>query len=161
MEVKNRQLSLRLRARSGFTLIETLMVMIVVGIVATMVMPSFAGMGTSARANGAATVVMSDLQRAFSTATKNKRPVRVTFNTTAKTITFTDRNTSTVIWTRNLSGSTANELAVGTLSVTPTSSNPLDIYPNGVASAAITVGVVIGSQTRRVAMTRVGHVRIT
>jgi type II secretion system protein H len=149
---------IRLQSRAGFTLTEVFMVLIIVGIVATMIMPSWGGMGQSTKANAAAGVVMSDLQRVFNEAQKNKRPVRLVVNGTSRLYTATDRATGAVIFTRRFSGATTTEYQL--TGMTPASST-IDVFPNGLASAGITITVTVASQTRTVTMTRVGHVRIS
>ena len=144
--------------RAGFTLIEVLIVLIIVGIVATMVMPSWGRMGQSVKVNAAAGVVQTDLQRMFSEAQKNKRPVRLVVNLSNRRYTVTDRTTGTVIWTRFLSGADSEFQVTSMAGTTPTT---IDIFPNGVASNGIVIRVTIRSQTRTVTMTRVGHIRIS
>lgn len=149
---------MRLKAkRPGVTMIELLFVLLIMGIAGTMAAPRFAGSSHSVKANGAAAVIQTDLRRAFSEATKNRRPVRITFVNASQRYTVTDRQSGAVIWTRHLGGATA-EYAVRTLVAAPVT---VDIFPNGISSAALVVTITVITQTRRVSMTRVGNVRIT
>ena len=143
--------------RPGVTMVELVFVLIIIGIAGTMAAPRFAGMSHSTKTNAAAAVIQTDLRRAFSEATKNRRPVRITFTNASQRYTVTDRQSGAVIWTRYLSGNTA-EYSVASMVAAPTS---IDIFPNGIASASLVVTVTVVTQSRRVNMTRVGNVRIT
>jgi type IV fimbrial biogenesis protein FimT len=145
--------------RAGFTLLEVLVVLIIFGVTATMVYPSFTRMSRSTRANAAANVVMSDLRFLVSSASKNKQVVRLIVDGGNKRYTATDRASGEVIRQRSFAASSTNEIAVS--SMTPSSSTTIDIFPNGTASAALVVTVTVASLTRTVTMTRVGAVRIT
>jgi type II secretion system protein H len=146
------------KPRAGFTLLEVFVVLMIVGIVATMVMPSWGKLGVATAANAAAGVVQSDLQRMFNEAQKNKRPVRLAFNLANRRYTVTDRATGSLIWIRYLSGPTSEFQVTSMAGTTPTT---IDIFPNGLSSNPITVVVTIRSETRTVTMSRVGHVRIS
>ncbi|MEX2282864.1 MAG: prepilin-type N-terminal cleavage/methylation domain-containing protein [Gemmatimonadota bacterium] len=148
----------RLPSRAGFTLIETLVVMIIIGIVVGMVLPRWSTMGTSTKANAAAGVVMTDLQRTFNEAQKNKRPVRLVVDVGNRLYTATDRATGAVIFTRRLTGATTTEYQVSGMTSVPAT---IDVFPNGLASAGIVITITVAAQTRTVTMTRVGHVRIS
>jgi prepilin-type N-terminal cleavage/methylation domain-containing protein len=146
------------KPRAGFTLLEIFMVLIIVGIIGTMITPSWAQMGLSTKANAAAGVVQADLQRVFSEAQKNKRPVRLVVDVANRLYTVTDRPSGSVIWVRRFTGATTTEYQLTGMTSAPTT---IDVFPNGLASAAIVITVTVRSRTRTVTMTRVGHVRIS
>jgi type II secretory pathway pseudopilin PulG len=147
-----------MKTRVGFTLLEVFVVLIIVGIIVTMVMPSWGKLGLSTTANAAAGVVQADLQRMFSEAQKNKRPVRLVVNLSNRRYSVTDRGTGTIIWTRFLSGPTSEFQVTSLAGTTPTT---IDVFPNGFSSNAITFVITIRSETRTVTMSRVGYVRIS
>jgi type II secretion system protein H len=153
------------KARAGFTLIEAFVVLIIVGLVASMVMPNWGKLGLSTKANAAAGVVQSDLQRMFSEAQKNKRPVRLVVSPNNRRYTVTDRATGAVMWTRYFMGATNTttvEYQLTLMRANGGSSNvTVDVFPNGLASAGIVIEVSVRSETRTVTMTRVGHIRIS
>lgn len=150
------------KPRAGFTLLEVFVVLMIVGIVATMVLPSWGTMGLSTKTNAAAGVVQADLQRMLSEAQKNKRVVRLVVVPTNRRYTVTDRATGTVIWTRLFTGATTTEYQLTGMTANGVSSNTtIDFFPNGLASNAITITVTIRSETRTVTMSRVGHIRIS
>ena len=153
--------------RPGFTLLEVAVVLIIIGITATMVYPSFTRMSRSTRANAAANVVMSDLRFFVNTASKNKRVVRLVVDGTNRRYTATDRASGEVIRQRSLAASTTNEVAVSALTSGPnvasltSAATTIDIFPNGTSSSSLVVRVAVASQVLTVTMTRVGSVRIS
>ncbi|MEO8155445.1 MAG: GspH/FimT family pseudopilin [Rhizobacter sp.] len=70
---------------SGFTLIEMVVTVAVVGIVMTTATPSLASLIDTRRIDGAATQVASDLQFARAEAVSRNQPVRISFQSDATT----------------------------------------------------------------------------
>jgi prepilin-type N-terminal cleavage/methylation domain-containing protein len=77
-----------LESREGFTLIETMMVLAVLGIIMAMAAPNFSKWKEKHEINGQAQKVYFDLMLARTTAVKNNNIVRVAFNTTSHTYTI-------------------------------------------------------------------------
>lgn len=67
-------------AHQGFTLIEILVVLVILGIAAAMVVPRITGMGDM-QASGAARILLADMQYAQNEAIVTQKDVTVTFNT--------------------------------------------------------------------------------
>ena len=82
-------------------------------------------------------------------------PVRLTFTPATKTYVFADRSTGTVYQTRVMDN--RSEYALTTLSASPTQ---VDILPNGIGSAAVTVTITQGDYTRTVTASSAGFVRL-
>ncbi len=79
-----------LKPQKGFTLIETIMVLAVLGIIMAIATPSFSKWKEKHQINGQAQKVYFDLMLARTSAVKNNNIVRVTFNTTSHTYTIHD-----------------------------------------------------------------------
>lgn len=149
--------SLKLRApRAGFTLVELIIVVVVLGIAAAFATPQISRFIRHDRVNRAAMVIKSDLQNTFAVAGRQRTPVRFVANNAAHTYTISDRTTGTVIRTRDF-GATS-EYGLTALVFSPTT---LDVFPNGVSSAAITTTVTGGDYSRTVTATTAGFVRVT
>lgn len=145
-----------LSSRAGFTVIEMLIVVVILGIAATFATPAVSRFIRHDRVNRAATIVVADLQNVFAVAGRQRAPVRLTADNSARTYTITDRKTGTVIRTRDF-GSTS-EYSLTALVLNPTT---IDVFPSGVSSAALTATITNGDYTRTVTASTAGFVRIT
>lgn len=142
-------------AGTGFTIIELLIVVLVLGIAATFATPPISRFIRHDRVNRAAAVVRSDLASIFALAGRQRSPVRLTANNTARTYTITDRKTGSVLRSRDFGP--ASEYSLTALSISPST---IDVFPNGVSSAAVTTVVTGGDYSRTVTATTAGFVRI-
>jgi len=93
-----------LRRRKGFTLIETVVVMAIIGIVSAIAIPQMGTLMDRYRLNGAARLIWADLQNARMTAIKENRSIRAEFDFLAHTYSFFRVETGETILTRNLNG---------------------------------------------------------
>ena len=143
------------RRSRGFTLIEVIIVLVVVAILVALGTPAVARATGQARVRNAARVVAGDLEHAFSLAARQRRPVRVAFDEAALTYAINNR-AGVTLRQRNLGA--MSELAVSSMKAT---TPVLDVFPNGLASGPLTVGLASGNYSLRVTMTRTGKVRIT
>lgn len=143
-------------SQAGFTIIELLVVVLVLGIAATFATPPISRFIRHDRVNRAATVVRSDLLNLFAVAGRQRSPLRLVANNTTRTYTITDRKTGSVLRTRDFGS--GSEYSLTALVVSPTT---IDVFPNGVSSAAVTTVITGGDYSRTVTATTSGFVRIT
>ena len=143
------------RLRSGFTLLETIIVLVIVAALAALVTPKVNAAIGQSRVQNSAAVIAGDLQLAFSLANRQRTALRVTIDPAGARYTIATRS-GTVLKERLLGD--ASDLHVGSMTTTVTT---LDVFPNGLASGPITITVGINGYTQRVRMTRTGHVRVT
>jgi prepilin-type N-terminal cleavage/methylation domain-containing protein len=141
--------------RKAFTIPEMLLVVAIIGIIAAIGAPKIATMIRHQRVNKAASLVVADLQNVFAMAGRQRAPVHVAYDSAVLSYTFTDRKTGTVLQTRTL-GSTS-EYRLTTLTFSPT---VVDMFPNGIGSAALTVTVGAGDYSRTVTASTAGFVRL-
>ena len=142
--------------RAGFSLIEMMVTVSMLGILVGMVAPNVSKDISHSRVNGAARVVATDLEQALSIAGRQRRPVRVVFDGSAKEIRLIDRTNGQLISRRALGG--LSEYKLYSVSGSPST---VDLLPHGVATASTIVTLSAGGYSRTVTMTRGGHVRVS
>lgn len=140
--------------RTGFTLIEMIITLVVIAILAAAGTPMVSRAIAHSRVNNSAGVVAGDLQMAFSLAGRQRAPLRIVVNPSARSYQIRNR-AGTVIRQRLLGDN--SDLRVSTMTSSVTS---LDIFPNGLSSGPIAITVGINGYTRTITMTRVGQVRV-
>lgn len=144
-----------LRPRAGYTVIELLLVMIIIGVLAGITYMRMAPTLDRARVRGAASILAGDLQYAQVLAARQRLPVVVAVNSGALTYQIADRG-GTVYRTRDL-GATG-EFKLSEVSATPAS---LEVFPNGVAAQSATYTLGAGPHRQRVTFSRAGQIRVT
>ena len=145
----------RARSRLGFTMLELLLVIVIIGILGALAFPQISMLTGKSSVARAAQVVQQDLQRAFALSARLRKPVTLTADNTARIYQVTDAAGS-VLLTRRLAP--GQDIGVQTMTFSPTT---VTIQPNGVSSAAIGVTLTSNGSTRQVSMTRVGLVQRT
>jgi type II secretory pathway pseudopilin PulG len=136
-------------------MVELLIVIIIFSTVAFAVFPKVHVYTTHSRVNQAAMVVVQDLAQAVSDAVRQRKPVRVARGADGVSITATDRASGTVLSTWSFGATDPYALDSVSFSVTP-----VDVFPNGFASSALTVTVWDEQYSRTVVMSRAGWVRM-
>jgi general secretion pathway protein H len=144
------------KKRAGFSATELLVVLTLMGIVATMVIPSVGRTLSRTRLSRAASVVAGDLQLAQTTAARTRIPVRVTVDATSKLITIQNHVTPTTVYATRYFDK-KSEYAVQTFS---SSASTVVFYPNGRAASAITFTLTNSGETRTVQLNKGGQIRI-
>ncbi|MEP6549783.1 MAG: prepilin-type N-terminal cleavage/methylation domain-containing protein [Gemmatimonadales bacterium] len=143
-------------ARAGFSLFELLIVIVIIGILASMVGPATSRIVRHNRVNRAATVIASDLQNAFAVAARQRQPVRITADAATRSYQFTDRKSGAVLRIRTFYGDTS-EYRLSSLNFTPAT---VDIFPNGVSSTFVTIDLANGDYSRQITASTAGFVRV-
>lgn len=143
-------------ARAGFSLFELLIVIVIIGILASMVGPATSRIVRHNRVNRAATVIASDLQNAFAVAARQREPVRIVVDEASRSYQFTDRKSGKVLRIRTFYGDTS-EYRLSALQFTP---DTIDVFPNGISSAFIRVRLENGDYFREITASTAGFVRV-
>jgi len=145
----------RSNGRRGFTIIEAVMVMLIVVVVVASLTPAVSRQITHSRINRAASVCAADFYMAQALAARNRQPVRVVFDSTAKTATLRLPNDSILV-TRyyGLNGS----FKLPSFSASP---SVVQVLPSGMANTTITVNMTDKAGfLRQVRMSQAGQIRI-
>jgi prepilin-type N-terminal cleavage/methylation domain-containing protein len=144
----------RIARRRGYTVIELLFVMIIIGVIVGITFVQMAPTLGRARVRGAASVLAGDLQYAQVMAARLRTPMVVSVDTAALTYQIADRS-GTVIRTRDFA---AKDYALTEMDASPAS---LEVFPNAVAAQNATYTVGANGYRRRVTFSRAGQIRVS
>jgi len=144
------------RGLKGFSLFELLIVVVILGIAATMVGPAMSRIVRHQRVNRAATIIVSDMQNAFAVAARQREPVRVLADASTSSYQFVDRKSGAVLRIRAFYGDTS-EYRLTSLVFTPAT---FDVFPNGVSSSPVTIALANGDYARQITASTAGFVRL-
>ena len=144
------------QARRGFTIIELILVVSIMGILIGIAGPATSRIVRHNRVNRAAMVITADLQNAFAVAARQREPVRITANATTKSYQFVDRATDSVLRVRSFYGETS-EYRLSTLNFNPAT---IDVFPNGVSSSPVIIDIANGDYSRRITASTAGFIRV-
>src|SRR6267154_6354571 len=137
------------RGLKGFSLFELLIVVVILGIAATMVGPAMSRIVRHQRVNRAAKIIVSDIQNAFAVAARQREPVRIQADAASRSYQFVDRKTGTVLRIRAFYGDTS-EYRLSSLVFHPATT--IDVFPNGVSSVADTIDLANGDYSKQITM---------
>lgn len=143
-------------SRVGFTLLELIVVVFIVGVLATMTGPAMSRIVRHNRVNRSATLIAADLQNAFAVAARQREPIRIQADAATKSYQFIDRKSGAVLRIRTFYGDTS-EYRLTRLVFTP---NTIDVFPSGISSAALVVDLSNGDYSRQVTASTAGFIRM-
>ena len=141
--------------RPGFTLIELLIVVVVLGTLALMGLPRMNQAIRQRRVIAATTALSGDIEAAFSLAARQRRPIRLLYDSPSGELRMTDRVAGTVYRKRALLSTSEYKLDAAALSA-----GSIDLFPNGLASSSFNITLTSGAFSRQVAVTRTGLTRV-
>src|SRR5438309_4028246 len=143
--------------RRGFTIFELLVVVGILGILASMVGPAMSRIVRHQRANRAAMVIAADLQNAFAVAARQREPVRIQADATTRSYQFIDRKSGNILRIRTFYGDTS-EYRLTELVFNPTT---IDVFPSGISSSAVTVTLANGDYAKPITASTAGCIRVS
>lgn len=143
-------------ARRGFTMIELILVVSILGILIGVVGPTTSRIVRHNRVNKAAMVITADLQNAFAVAARQREPVRITADAATKSYQFVDRATGAVLRVRSFYGE-SSEYQLSTMTFTPAT---IDVFPSGVSSSPVVINIANGDYSRRITASTAGFIRV-
>ncbi len=147
----------RARAGRGFSMVEMVVVLVIVGIMIALALPRVQRQTNLARVNNAQSVVAGDLRRAATLAAQRRRPMEVRWDATSARLVVRQLGTTTELVHRALGARSEYRLQV---SVAPDSAI---ILPSGLANAfcvRLQGGNAPDTVVRRVRITTSGQARL-
>jgi len=137
-------------------MIELALTFVVIAILASMMIPKFGRVMQATRVRRQTAILAADLEQAFTLAGRYRKPMRLSCACGANgSYTVADLTGGTVRLQRTL----GRDDDLGSITIN-FNTNPVDIYPSGVSTAALTVTLTSGASTRTVTVSTAGHVRI-
>lgn len=141
--------------RRGFSMIELLILIVMVGVVGGMSTGKFHSIIVQQRVLRAAAVVRTDVEAAFALASRNRRPIRVSWDATNLQLVVTDR-AGALFFRRAGLGQDPYSLPPGSVTF---SRSALEVYPNGLANDTLLITLSANGVTKKVWISRAGMVQ--
>lgn len=151
----------RLARPAGFTLVEIMMVLAVLGLLSAMGVWGLLPALEHEKVRSAAGIVMADLQYAQMVAARQREPVAVVFNESLRMYVIRQRGGGSTIYRERFLGEDSEyDLDAMEVFTDGKKGTQVEIFPNGVASKTVTVMVGIKDYRRSMSMSRTGRVRM-
>ena len=144
-------------ARPGFTLLELIVVIFMLGVAGSLVLPRMSNMILQSRVQRAAQMLQTDVQQAFAIAGRNRQPMRLTWNSSNMQLQVTDRAATKVFRTTGLGDNSGFGFTSADVTISKSS---LQIFPNGLAEDTLYIELAKGGYTRVIRVSRAGLVRL-
>lgn len=141
---------------AGYTLIELLMVIAVMGVLLAMAAPRIHSVLQHAKVNAAASVLAMDLQYAQMVAARQRRPVVLILVPDTRQYLIRDRPVGGTVFRTRLFGQDTDYLLDELLSTT----SAMEVFPTGITHASTTFTLGLGGYRRHVTFTRAGQIRV-
>jgi prepilin-type N-terminal cleavage/methylation domain-containing protein len=143
--------------RSGFTMLEMVLVLAIIGIMTTVALAGFTRLVNQARIDRASQTLSYDLQMAFAIVGRNRKPVRITWIPAQVQFSITDRSDTLLFRTRGMGPDSPFKLQQSMFTVSRTQ---VEIFPPGLAADSLNIKIVNGDQKRTISMSRGGLVQV-
>lgn len=145
-------------SRFGFSVIELIAVVVILGIMASIAGPAMSRIVRHNRVNRATTIIVADLQNAFATAGRQRMPVLIQADSTTRSYQFVDRRTGTVLRVRTFYGGDSSEFRLSQLAFKP---QTFSVFPSGVSSTPVTVALADGDYAKQITASTAGFIRVS
>jgi prepilin-type N-terminal cleavage/methylation domain-containing protein len=143
------------RNARGMTMVEVFVVLVIMGILLLGAVPRISQAFRSSRVDRAAGLVALTLERSFTLASRQRRPVTVSCDCINQAIEIRDLASGTLYQRRAFGPDT--EFQIDSLMLSEAS---ITVSPSGVATLPLTVTIAVGPSNRQITMSSAGLVRV-
>lgn len=143
------------RNTRGMTMVELFVVLVIMGIIMGAAMPRIGSAFRSTRVDRAAGLVALTLERSFTLASRQRRPVTVTCDCLNQALEIRDEATGTLYQRRAFGPDT--EFQIDSLLL---SQGSVRVSPSGVSDLPLTVTIAAGTASRQITLSTAGLVRV-
>jgi len=137
-------------------MLEVMVALVIVGVTSSITVGKIHLLMIQTRIQRAATSVQNDLEAAFALAGRNRRPIRISWNSSTQQMAVTDRAGTTAFRHTNLD--------MGSYGLRPKdvsfSRSPVEVYPDGLANDTLTITIRRSGNIKLIRMSRAGLVLI-
>ena len=148
--------AVRLHFRTGFSLVEILVALGLVGIALYIALPRVSRLSNQSRVERAAQTLQAEVQQAFAIAGRNRTPIRLAWSAAALQLQVTNLAGNEVY--RRTGVGTGSGFGLNSSNVTFTPA-VLTVFPNGLANDSLVIVVSRSGATRRISVARSGMLR--
>lgn len=145
-----------LRRRSGFSLVEMMVAITIIGIAAALSIPKISAITNETKVQRAAQALQNDVQQAFAIAGRNRSPVALRWVSGSMQLRITNLANTVVFRREGLGTSAGYGLSSSEVTVWPTT---LTVFPNGLAADTMFIKLSRKGYTRTIRVSRSGMVR--
>jgi prepilin-type N-terminal cleavage/methylation domain-containing protein len=144
--------------RRGFTTIELLIVVVIIGITAAVSLPAAGRTVSNERARRGATEIWSFLEYSFAVAARTGKPVAISYTSSSGTLTLADRASNATLRSLQLKNGSAYTFQ----SVTFSPNSAVTIFPDGISTSTITITVrgMTNALAKTITASQAGQIRI-
>jgi type II secretion system protein H len=145
-----------LRRRSGFSLVEMMVAITIIGVAAALSIPKISAITNETKIQRAAQALQNDVQQAFAIAGRNRSPVALRWVSGSMQMRITNLANTLVFRREGLGTSAGYGLSSSEVTVWPTT---LTVFPNGLAADTMFIKLSRKGYTRTIRVSKSGMVR--
>ena len=148
-------LTRRARLRRGFSILELITALVLIGVLASISSGKVRDVMTQQRLYRASNNVQTNVEAAWALAARNRRPVRISWDSTSRQMKITDR-AGTTTFRRTAFGQDPYGLTAGSI----TFSTPMvEVFPDGLATSTLLITLTKFGITKTIFVSRAGLVK--
>jgi prepilin-type N-terminal cleavage/methylation domain-containing protein len=145
----------RAGVRRGFTILELIVVLLLIGVLASISIGKMRDVMTQQRLYRASNIVQTNVEAAWALAARNRHPIRITWDSTNRLMRVTDRDATT-----NFRRTSLGQDPYGLPPRSVKFSKPtLEVFPNGLADDTLLITLSTTGVTKQVWVSRAGLVQ--